>query len=80
MQKRDEEKEEKYQVTFDSSLNALDQASVRDLRCDKLGKLFCFRGTVTRTTEVRPQLVVGVFLCTVCGTYSKPITKKFKYK
>ena len=50
MAKRDDEKDEKYQVTFDSALNANDEASVRDLRCDKLGKLICFKGTITRTT------------------------------
>ena len=48
--KRDEEREEKYEVTFNASINSIDQASVRDLRCDKLGKLYSFRGTVTRTT------------------------------
>lgn len=52
--KKDDEKEEKYEVTFDYSINHGDQANVRDLRCNKLGKLFSFRGTVTRTTEVRP--------------------------
>lgn len=34
---------------------------------------------MTRTTEVRPELVVGIFMCKNCGTYSKPTTQEFKY-
>ena len=37
------------------------------------------RGTVTKTTEVRPELVSGVFRCKYCNRYSKPIQQQFKY-
>lgn len=36
-------------------------------------------GTVTRTTQVRPELVVGVFRCKFCDRLSKPIEQQFKY-
>lgn len=52
---------------------------MRDLRCDKLGKLYSFKGTITRTTEVRPELTIGVFKCRACGIYSKPTPQQFKY-
>ena len=38
-----------------------------------------FSGTVTRTSEVRPELLSGVFHCELCGTTSSPITQQFKY-
>ncbi|KAJ2461767.1 MCM DNA helicase complex subunit mcm6, partial [Coemansia sp. RSA 2337] len=43
---------------------------VRELRADKIGTLACIGGTVTRTTEVRPELVAGIFRCGECGTES----------
>lgn len=36
-------------------------ASVRDLKCEMLGKLRSIVGTVTRVSEIRPELVEGVF-------------------
>jgi DNA replication licensing factor MCM6 len=38
-----------------------------------------FNGTVTRTTEVRPELLYGRFLCGECGVLSPPIEQQFKY-
>lgn len=34
---------------------------LRDLRTDKVGRLVSFKGTVTRTSEVRPELFFGAF-------------------
>ena len=45
------------------------QQCIRDLRTDKIAKLISFQGTVTRTSEVRPELLVAVFQCELCGAY-----------
>lgn len=39
---------------------------LRELRSNKIGKLSQFVGTVTRTTEVRPELYKGTFRCMQC--------------
>ncbi|EOD29724.1 hypothetical protein EMIHUDRAFT_233634 [Emiliania huxleyi CCMP1516] len=49
---------------------------VRDMKSDRVGKLTSFSGTVTRTSEVRPELVTGIFECELCGATSDP---QFKY-
>lgn len=54
-------------------------ANLRDMKSIKLGKLTCMRGTVTKTTEVRPELIVGVFRCKYCNRFSKPVEQQFKY-
>ena len=78
MGKAEEESKEHYEVTFDSS-NSASVLGLRDLRCDRLGRLVSVRATITRTSEVRPELTVGVFKCTTCGSYSRPIQQQFKY-
>lgn len=50
-----------------------------DLKCSKLGKLVAFKGTVTRTAEVRPELKKGVFKCLGCQVPSQEIEQMFKY-
>lgn len=46
---------------------------VRDMKSDRVGKLTSFSGTVTRTSEVRPELVTGIFECELCGATSDPV-------
>ncbi|WP_455409866.1 hypothetical protein [Lacticaseibacillus paracasei] len=36
---------------------------IRDLRTHKIGRLVSISGTVTRTSEVRPELLYGTFTC-----------------
>ena len=55
------------------------QQCIRDLRTDKIAKLISFQGTVTRTSEVRPELLVAVFQCELCGARSDPVEQQFKY-
>lgn len=43
-------------------------ASIRQLRSDKIGHLSAVAGTVTRTSDVRPELLVGAFKCRRCQT------------
>lgn len=41
-------------------------SGIRDLRTDKVGRLVSISGTVTRTSEVRPELLYGAFTCQLC--------------
>lgn len=54
-------------------------SGIRDLRMDKLGKLMAISGTVTRTSEVRPELISGTFTCEVCGATLRDVEQQFKY-
>jgi DNA replication licensing factor MCM6 len=52
---------------------------IRDLRTDKIGTLMSISGTVTRTSEVRPELLYGTFICEICGGLVSEIEQQFKY-
>lgn len=52
---------------------------LRDLRSQKIGKLTSICGTVTRTSEVRPELLFGTFLCLDCQTKIVDVEQRFKY-
>lgn len=54
-------------------------SAIRDLRTDKIGTLMSISGTVTRTSEVRPELLFGSFICEVCGGLVNEIEQQFKY-
>ncbi|PCH40837.1 mis5 protein [Wolfiporia cocos MD-104 SS10] len=54
-------------------------SGIRDLRTDKIGTLMSISGTVTRTSEVRPELLYGSFICEVCGGLVNEIEQQFKY-
>ena len=51
----------------------------RDLKVEKIGHLSCFCGTVTRTSEVRPELFYGTFKCDSCMTVISDVEQQFKY-
>lgn len=36
-------------------------------------------GTVTRTTEVKPELSIGTFKCKMCDKYTDGIEQQFKF-
>ncbi|KAJ3339717.1 MCM DNA helicase complex subunit mcm6 [Gonapodya sp. JEL0774] len=52
---------------------------LRELRTDQMGQLICLSGTVTRTSEVRPELLYGTFKCLDCGTQVKDLEQDFAY-
>ncbi|KAF9581863.1 MCM DNA helicase complex subunit mcm6 [Lunasporangiospora selenospora] len=52
---------------------------IRDLRMSRLGKLMSISGTVTRTSEVRPELIYGTFTCKDCGGVMHNVEQQFKY-
>lgn len=50
---------------------------MRDLRAELIGKLTLFVGTVTRTSEVRPVLLIGTFRCGVCNNVVRNVEQSF---
>ncbi len=52
---------------------------LRDLKTCEIGKLISIVGTVTRTGDVRPELVNGTFLCLECRAEIRNVVQQFKY-
>lgn len=52
---------------------------LRDLTTAEIGKLVSVSGVVTRTSEVRPELLQGTFKCLDCGGVIKNVEQQFKY-
>ncbi|KAK9267447.1 hypothetical protein L1049_009873 [Liquidambar formosana] len=52
---------------------------LRDLTTAEIGKLVSVTGVVTRTSEVRPELLQGTFKCLECGNLIKNVEQQFKY-
>ena len=52
---------------------------VRALRSAQIGQLLSISGTVTRTSEVRPELSLATFTCESCRTVVPNIEQTFRY-
>lgn len=52
---------------------------LRELTTEKIGQLISISGTVTRTSEVRPELFIGSFRCEDCQSVIRGIEQQFKY-
>ncbi|KAK4711583.1 hypothetical protein R3W88_006096 [Solanum pinnatisectum] len=52
---------------------------LRELTTSEIGKLVSVTGVVTRTSEVRPELLQGTFKCLDCGAVIKNVEQQFKY-
>lgn len=52
---------------------------LRELTTQKVGQLLSISGTVTRTSEVRPELFVGTFRCTQCNGIVRNVEQQFRY-
>ncbi|KAL4204918.1 hypothetical protein AMTRI_Chr01g134600 [Amborella trichopoda] len=52
---------------------------LRDIRTADIGKLVSVTGVVTRTSEVRPELLQGNFKCLDCGGVIKNVEQQYKY-
>ena len=52
---------------------------VRQLRTANIGKLLSISGTVTRTSEVRPELYLATFICEGCRTVISNVEQTFRY-
>lgn len=53
-------------------------SGLRDMRTAKLGQLATMCGTVTRTSEIKPELVVGTFQCMECLREVTGVEQQFK--
>mmetsp|Transcript_50305 Transcript_50305/g.90315 ORF Transcript_50305/g.90315 Transcript_50305/m.90315 type:complete len:823 (+) Transcript_50305:64-2532(+) len=53
-------------------------SGIRDLRTEKLGRLLTICGTVTRTTEVKPELLVATWKCNECSREISGVAQEFK--
>lgn len=52
---------------------------LRDIRAADLGRLVSISGTVTRTSEVRPEILYGTYRCEECYSIIKDVEQEFKY-
>jgi DNA replicative helicase MCM subunit Mcm2 (Cdc46/Mcm family) len=66
-------------LVLQCSLTRAQVSGIRDLRTEKIGQLVSISGTVTRTSEVRPELVFGTFVCQECRTSIRDVEQQFKY-
>lgn len=52
---------------------------LRQLRTSHIGKLLSVSGTATRTSEIRPELSLGTFICEACKAPVANVEQTFKY-
>jgi DNA replication licensing factor MCM6 len=52
---------------------------VRHLRTQNIGQLLAISGTVTRTSEVRPELSLATFTCEACRSAVPNVEQTFRY-
>jgi DNA replication licensing factor MCM6 len=52
---------------------------LRDLRSKHVGGLAAISGTVTRSSEVRPELLLGSFTCGECNELYSDVEQQFRY-
>lgn len=52
---------------------------IRSLKTDRIGHLLSVVGTVTRTSEVRPELLFASYTCTKCGTLHASVEQQFQF-
>ncbi|KAH0536032.1 MCM DNA helicase complex subunit mcm6 [Glutinoglossum americanum] len=52
---------------------------IRHLRTSSVGHLLSISGTVTRTSEVRPELSLATFVCENCRTVVSNVEQTFRY-
>ncbi|CAJ2512244.1 Uu.00g052590.m01.CDS01 [Anthostomella pinea] len=52
---------------------------VRSLRAKNIGQLLSISGTVTRTSEVRPELSLATFSCQACRAIIPNVEQTFRY-
>lgn len=52
---------------------------IRSMRAKNIGMLLSISGTVTRTSEVRPELSLATFVCESCRTVVQNVEQTFRY-
>ena len=53
--------------------------SIRQLRTNAIGALSSVTGTVTRTSDVRPELLLASFRCNKCGLVASKIPQQYHF-
>lgn len=64
------------QISF---LNLPTVHRIRDIRANKIGSLMAISGTVTRSSEIRPELYKASFTCDLCRAIVDNVEQVFKY-
>ena len=59
--------------------NLSETKNIRELKSEYVGKLICFKGTITKTSEVRPELISGSFTCDVCTARILNVEQQFRF-
>lgn len=62
-----------------SFYNLHEVEDIRHLKTDKLGRLIQVRGTITRVTDVQPELLIGNFQCDLCMQKVGYKEQQFRY-
>ena len=65
-----------YHISFK---NVSENKKIRQLRSQQLGKLISINGTITRSSEVKPELIKGTFICKMCNSAVKNVEQQFRY-
>ena len=65
-----------FQIAF---FNLPTVSRIREIRTEKIGTLMSILGTITRTSEVRPELYKASFTCDLCSAVVEGIEQVFKY-
>lgn len=68
--------EKDFQISF-YNLKTINR--IRDLKAENIGMLLSITGTVTRTSEIRPELYKASFTCDVCKALVTNVEQTFKY-
>ena len=71
-----EQSAKEFWVAFWSLAN---KDKLRGLRTEAIGKLRAFSGTITRTSEVRPELFLASFKCLECNHVVHDVEQHFKW-
>ena len=62
-----------------SFINVPEILKIRQLKTNQLGKLTSITGTITRTSEVKPELIEGTFLCKMCNAMISNVEQQFRF-
>lgn len=55
------------------------RCSIRELQAELVGQLSTIKGTVTRTSIVRPELLYGTFQCNDCKEMYPDVQQQFAF-
>ena len=61
------------------NFNDAKSLSVRDIKADNIGQLVTVRGIVTRSTEVKPLMVVATYTCDQCGAETYQVIQSMSF-